>query len=65
MATPHVSGLAALVKSMRKRLDVDEVNQLIVENVKKMEHYKHIVSSEGLIDMAKTISATRKVNPRK
>ena len=65
MATPHVSGLAALVKSMRMKLDGDEVKQLIVKNVKKLDNYKHIVSSEGLIDMAKTISATRKVNAKK
>ena len=65
MATPHVSGLAALVKSMRKTFDGEEVKQLIVKNVKKMEHYKHVVSSEGLIDMAKTISATRKLKNKK
>ena len=60
MATPYVSGLAALVKSMRVRLSGKEVKNLIVKNVNQMDQYRHLVTSEGLIDMAKTISATRK-----
>ena len=65
MATPHVAGLAALIKSMRVRLNGNQVKKLIVKNVNKVEAYEHLVSSGGLIDMAKTISATRKLKVRK
>ena len=60
MAAPYVSGLAALVKSMRVFLSGEEVKNLIVKNANKMDQYRHLVTSKGLIDMAKTISAARK-----
>ena len=55
MATPHVTGLAALVMSMRNNLSGEEVKELIKANVQEKTAYADIVSSGGLIDVAKTI----------
>ena len=57
MATPFVSGLAALILSINKGLSGKEVKELIKANVKKgMSGYTgQYVSSGGLIDIAKTI----------
>ena len=57
MATPFVSGLAALILSINKGLSGKEVKELIKANVQKgMSGYTgQYVSSGGLIDIAKTI----------
>ena len=57
MACPQVSGLAALVMSTRGNLTPAEVKQLIEQNVQKKSQYTGKVSSGGLIDVDKTISA--------
>lgn len=59
MATPHVSGLAALVLSMRNSLDGFQVKTLIEDNVQKKDAYQDIVSSGGLIDVARTLEACK------
>ena len=59
MATPHVSGLAALVMSMRDNLDGEQVKKLIENSVQKKNVYKDLVSSGGLIDVAQTIIALK------
>ena len=59
MACPQVSGLAALVFSMRDYLGAEGVKKLIEENVQKKEQYSGLVSSGGLIDVAATIRATK------
>jgi len=62
MAAPHVSGLAALVMSMRSNADGQDalaVKDLILKNVQKKEQYEGLVSSGGLIDMEKTIRSAK------
>ena len=59
MATPHVTGLAALVMSMRNDLSGEGVKELIKANVQEKTAYEDIVSSGGLIDVAKTIQALK------
>jgi len=57
MACPHVSGLAALVMSMREDLTPAQVKQLIEQNVQTKGQYRGVVTSGGLIDVEKTVSA--------
>merc|ERR1719295_2068073 len=57
MACPMVSGLAALVRSMRGNLNGREVKQLIEQNVQKKSQFSRLVSIGGLIDVDKTIGA--------
>ena len=56
-ACPHVSGLAALLMTMRGNLSPLKVKQLIVENVQLKAQYADHVTSGGLIDVKKTIDA--------
>merc|ERR1719450_190526 len=56
-ACPHVSGLAALLMTMRPDLTVLEIKQLIEENVQPKPQYANLVTSGGLIDVGKTIKA--------
>ena len=55
MAFPAVAGLAALVASINPNLTGKEIKNLILDNVQKRDIYADIVSSSGLIDVAKTI----------
>ena len=57
MACPMVSGLAALMMSMRGEVSPAEVKDLIELNVQRKSKYSPYVSSSGLIDVDKTISA--------
>ena len=59
MACPHVSGLAALVMSMRSNLNGGAVKKLIMENVQKKAQYTRYVISGGLIDVQATIKAVK------
>ena len=54
---PHVSGLAALVMSMRGNLRAVEVKRLIERNVLKKSQFKGLVTTGGQIDVGKTIGA--------
>merc|ERR1711981_455622 len=58
MACPHVSGLAALVKTMKPELTGPQIRQAIEANVQKKDVYTNIVSTGGIIDMGKTIRAS-------
>ena len=60
MACPHVSGLAALVLTMRDNLNATDVKAFIEDNVQKKEQYAGLVSSGGLINIAGTIRAVKK-----
>ena len=53
MATPFVSGLAALILSIKNNLSGANVKELITANVKSMSSLH--VSSDGLIDIGKTL----------
>ena len=57
MACPQVSGLAALVMSMRERVTACEVKKLIEQNVVKKSKFKRYVTTGGQIDVGKTIGA--------
>merc|ERR1719436_1939473 len=63
MACPHVSGLAALVRSMRGDLTGQQVKELIEANVQKKSAYADKVSTGGLIDVGATIKALKKDTP--
>lgn len=59
MACPHVSGLAALIMSMRGDIKGEKLKQIIEANVQNKEVYDGVVSSGGLIDVGKTIQALK------
>lgn len=59
MAVPHVSGLAALVRTLRNDLNGQEVRNLIESNVVKKSAYSTLVSTGGIIDAEKTLKAAR------
>ena len=55
MAAPHVAGLAALILSINKDLSGERVKKYILDNVQKSPQYSGWVSSDGLIDVGKTL----------
>jgi len=57
MACPQVSGLAALIMTMKGDLTPAEVKRLIEQNVQTKSQYNGLVSSGGLIDVNKTVCA--------
>ena len=59
MACPHVSGLAALIWTMRGNLTAPQVKQVIEANVKVKPQYVDYVSTSGLIDVGATIKALK------
>ena len=59
MATPMVSGLAALVMTMREDLTGAEVRAVIEANVETSDDYDGLVSSGGCIDVGATILALK------
>merc|ERR1712088_776815 len=59
MACPHVSGLAALIMTMRDNMSAHEVRQLIEANVRVKAECASFVSSSGLIDAGATIKALK------
>ena len=59
MACPQVAGLAALVMTMKRGLTPVQVKSLIETNVQRRSNYKKICTSEGLIDVEKTLKAIR------
>jgi subtilisin family serine protease len=59
MACPHVSGVAALILTMRCDLSGQQIKELILENVRKNYIYEDLVSSGGIIDVGKTIRALK------
>ena len=59
MSAPMVSGLAALVMTMRKDLTSAEVKEEILANVETNINYHGLVSSQGLIDVGATILALK------
>ena len=60
MACPHASGLAAMLITLRCGLSGQEIRILIENNVQVKPFYRDLVSSGGLIDVAKTIRALKK-----
>ena len=56
MACPHVSGLAALMMTMREDMSASSIRDTIEANVQSKNAYKDLVSSGGLIDVAASIN---------
>merc|ERR1719370_1308660 len=59
MACPMVSGLAALIMTMRDGMSAQEIRELIEANVRVKAEYATFVSSSGLIDVGATIKALK------
>ncbi len=59
MATPQVSGLAALILSVNPGLSADQIKQLIVNNVDSKPAFAGKTGSGGRIDADKTLNAAR------
>ncbi|MDD1729216.1 MAG: S8 family serine peptidase [Methanospirillum sp.] len=59
MATPQVSGLAALILSVNPGLSADQIKQLIVNNVDNKPAFTGKIGSGGRIDAEKTLTAAR------
>ena len=59
MACPQVSGLAALIMTMRGNMSAPAVRQVIEANVRVKAEYASRVSSSGLIDVGATIRAVK------
>lgn len=57
MATPMVSGIAALVLSKRPQLSVDELRSTLLKSVDKIPHLDGKVSTGGRISAARAVAA--------
>ena len=57
MATPMVSGVAALVLSRRPDLSVDELRSILFKSVDKIPHLNGKVSTGGRISAATAVGA--------
>jgi thermitase len=57
MATPMVSGVAALVLSKRPQLSVNELRSVLLKSVDKLPHLNGKVSTGGRINAAKAVGA--------
>ena len=57
MATPMVSGIAALVLSGRPELTVDELRSILIKSVDKIPHLNGKVATGGRINAARAVSA--------
>lgn len=57
MATPMVSGVAALVLSKRPELSVEELRSVLLKSVDKLPHLSGKVSTGGRINAAKAVGA--------
>ncbi|MCA1573679.1 MAG: S8 family serine peptidase [Acidobacteria bacterium] len=57
MATPMVSGVAALVLSKRPQLSVDELRSTLLKSVDKISHLYGKVSTGGRISSVKAVGA--------
>jgi len=56
MAAPHVSGVAALIKSSNIKLTPVQIKQIIMTTVKPLSSLKGKISTGGLIDAGKAVA---------
>lgn len=59
MASPFVAGLAALVFREAPQLSAHQVKTLIVSNVDRVTSWKNLVTSQGRVNVYKTINAAK------
>jgi len=64
MACPQVSGLAALVMTMRSGFNAVQLKQLIEGNVQQKSQYSDFVTTGGLIDILATVQAATGDQPQ-
>ena len=59
MATPHVAGVAALIRGNNKRLNYGQIKRIIFNSVDKKSSLKGKVSTGGRLNAAKAINAPK------
>jgi len=59
MACPQVSGLAALLMTMRSNLTPIQVKNIIEQNVQSKSQYTAVATSGGLIDVLASVNAVK------
>merc|ERR1712154_86040 len=59
MACPQVSGLAALLMTMRANLTPIQVKNIIEQNVQSKSQYTDVATSGGLIDVLASVNAVK------
>jgi subtilisin family serine protease len=55
MATPHVSAVAALIRSLDPKLTPREVRQFILEGAMKNQHYQLDFFGAGILNAQKSL----------
>ena len=65
MAVPHVSGVAALIKSYNYNISAIEIKNLIESTVDVKPSLNGKIKTGGRINMFKAINKTKEMYPRK
>ncbi len=63
MATPHVSGVAALVKDLNQNLTAVQIKNIILSNVDSKDSLSGLVSTGGRLDAYRAVIATPSAPP--
>lgn len=63
MATPHVTGIAALVKSKYSNYSITQIKNAIINNVTTLNSLSGKVSTGGMVDASKALGVTSSPTP--